>query len=192
MTEQLKKHELVALAVYLVGGDIHEVDTEDVAVKVNELAPGRFAWRKFRSQINLEIIRVFLSDAKKKKNGALLAGTGATGWLLTDAGLTFARANADRVDKPGRPIDRLRQDEKRRLKKEHARVASSVAFQKYAAGHQEQVTRRDVDTMFRLNEYIVGDARQKKVQRIVNALGDDEKLGKAVRFFAELALKETA
>jgi len=42
----LSNHEIVTLAVYLPGGDSKRIDTEDVAVKSNELAPGRFTWRK--------------------------------------------------------------------------------------------------------------------------------------------------
>jgi hypothetical protein len=33
--------EIVTIAVYLLGGDSKYIDTEDIAVKVNELAPGR-------------------------------------------------------------------------------------------------------------------------------------------------------
>jgi hypothetical protein len=33
----------------------------------------------YRDQINIEIIRAFLSDAKKSKYGALLSGTGSVG-----------------------------------------------------------------------------------------------------------------
>jgi hypothetical protein len=43
----LSNHEIVTLAVYLLGGDSKRIDTEDVAVKSNELAPGRFTWRKY-------------------------------------------------------------------------------------------------------------------------------------------------
>lgn len=190
--KRLKSHELVTLAVYLTGGDAREVDTEDVAIKANELAPGRFTWRKHADQINIEIIRAFLSDAKKKKYGATLTGTGNAGWLLTESGLNFCKENVDRVAAPAEPVERLSQDEKRRRRKEQARVADSKAFQKYLAGEQEQVTKHDVEAVFRLNEYIVGNARLSKVQRIVNSVGDDEEVGAAVRFFAKLALKETA
>jgi len=41
--------EIVTLAVYLLGGDAHWVDTEDIAKKANELAPGRFTWRNLRA-----------------------------------------------------------------------------------------------------------------------------------------------
>ncbi|HAB18651.1 MAG TPA: hypothetical protein DCE44_19690 [Verrucomicrobiales bacterium] len=50
-------HEIVTLAVYLLGGDTHRVDTEDVAVKANDLAHGRFTWRKYRDQINIDANR---------------------------------------------------------------------------------------------------------------------------------------
>ena len=113
MSEDLKNHELVTLAVYLVGGDLHEADTEDVAVKVNELAPGRYTWRKYRDQINIEIIRAFLSDAKKSKYGALLNGTGSVGWLLTEAGLEFAKSHVDRVTSPAEQVERLSKNKTR-------------------------------------------------------------------------------
>src|SRR5512139_1564750 len=85
----LSNHEIVTLAVYLLGGDSEYADTEDIAVKVNDLARGRFTWRKYPDQINIENIRAFLSDAKKPKNGAYLLGSGKEGWLLTEKGLAF-------------------------------------------------------------------------------------------------------
>lgn len=189
--EPLKNHEMVTLAVYLVGGDTQEVDTEDVAVKVNELAPGRFCWRKYKDQINIEIIRAFLSDAKKKKCGELLTGTGTSGWLLTSAGRDFSISNIHRVAHAAARIDRLSPDEKRWRRQEHARVATSDAFKKFSSGNKQLVTIRDVEAVFRLNEYIVGEARHNKVQRMVNALAEDDEVGAAIQFLADLALKET-
>jgi hypothetical protein len=84
----LSNHQIVTLAVYLLGGDAQRIETEDIAVKANELAPGRFAWRKYPDQINIENVRTFLSDAKKPKNGAYLIEAGKDGWILTEAGLT--------------------------------------------------------------------------------------------------------
>src|SRR2546425_86850 len=88
----LSNHEIVTLAVYLIGGDTQYVDTEDVAFKSDEIAPGRFTWRKYPRQINIENVRTFLSDAKKQKNGGYLRGAGKDGWLLTESGVAFARA----------------------------------------------------------------------------------------------------
>ena len=67
--------------------------------EANELAPGRFTWRKYKDQINLEVVRVYLSDAKKKAKGAYLIGSGNSGWTLSEAGLAFAREHVDEVER---------------------------------------------------------------------------------------------
>jgi len=75
----LTNHEIVTLAEYLLGGDTQYVDTEDIAVKANEIVPGRFAWRKFPNQINIENVRTFHSDAKNRRmEGILLCAVGAS------------------------------------------------------------------------------------------------------------------
>ena len=38
--------EMVVFATYLAGGRNAYADTEDIAVKANEISPGRFTWRK--------------------------------------------------------------------------------------------------------------------------------------------------
>ena len=57
---------MVIFAVYLLGGGQKFVDTEDIAKKADQMSPGNFSWRKYQDQINLELIRVFLSNAKKE------------------------------------------------------------------------------------------------------------------------------
>jgi hypothetical protein len=78
--------DVVVVALSLLGGDRHQVDTEDIAVRAQEIAPGRFVWRKYPQQINLELVRVALSDGKKREYGSLVLGSGNKGWMLTDAG----------------------------------------------------------------------------------------------------------
>ena len=97
-TKALSNHEIVTIAAYLLGGDTQRIETEDIAVKSNELAPGRFTWKNFRNQINIENVRTFLSDAKKPKNGAFLLGAGKDGWILTEAGLAFATKRVKDLD----------------------------------------------------------------------------------------------
>ncbi|MBN2575498.1 MAG: hypothetical protein JXP73_13120 [Deltaproteobacteria bacterium] len=186
----MSNYEIVTLAVYLLGGDAKEVDTEHVAMKANALAPGRFTWRNYPDQIDLEIIRVSLSDAKKRKNGEYLTGTGSSGWLLTEAGLTFARKSADSPIIGAGAASKLGNDERRRRKVEQARFAASDACQQYLAGAGARISRHAAESAFRLNAYVVGDARQRKVQRIVNVLGGDPEVGDAVRFLARIVLEE--
>ena len=47
----LANHEIVTLAVYLLGGDAQRIDTEDVAVKANALA-AEFDWGITRDVAN--------------------------------------------------------------------------------------------------------------------------------------------
>src|SRR5258708_24683659 len=90
LTTDASQVEIVTLAVYLCGGGVKMVDTEDAAVKANELAPGRFSWRKYPEQINIELVRSYLSAAKRR--AGYLNGTGTQGWSLTPAGLAWAES----------------------------------------------------------------------------------------------------
>src|ERR1700731_4921954 len=85
----LANHELVVVAAFLAGAQNASVDTEDIAVKANELAPGRFAWRKYKDQINIDAVRKRLWDAAKPEKGGLLIGSEKTGWRLTKAGFVL-------------------------------------------------------------------------------------------------------
>lgn len=88
-SKSLKQYEVAVLAVYLLDGGSKSIDTEDIAVKCHELAPALFSWQKHKDQINLELVRVSLSDAKKLKNGGLLTGSGREGWRLSSKGLDW-------------------------------------------------------------------------------------------------------
>ena len=61
----LSNHQIVVIAAYLVAGDSKRADTEDIAVKANQIAPGRFSWRKYPRQINIDTVRKRLWDACK-------------------------------------------------------------------------------------------------------------------------------
>lgn len=83
--------DVVTIAIFLLGGDTKRIDTEDIAIKSNELAPGRFTWRKFPDQINIDNIRKRLSDAKNPHKGKLIEGNFKDGWTLTLEGLSHVK-----------------------------------------------------------------------------------------------------
>src|ERR1700730_15529775 len=87
----LPNHELVVLAAYLAGAQSATADTEDIAVKANDLAPGRFSWRKYKDQINIDTVRKRLWDASKPEKGGYLIGSEKSGWRLTKSGFDFAK-----------------------------------------------------------------------------------------------------
>jgi hypothetical protein len=184
---ELANHEVVTLAVYLLGGDRHPVDTEDVAKKANEMAPGRFTWRKYKDQINLETVRVYLSDAKKTAKGRYLIGSGNAGWTLSEEGLVFARkrteaGNLVRKAPPRRAVgkDRLREQ------RERAQLIASDAFQKVVSGRTNEITLREAEAFFRVDSYVRGDARRRRVAMVANSHGDDPELGPAITFLSRM------
>jgi len=184
MTRELANHEVVTLAVYLLGGDRQPVDTEDVAKKADEIAPGRFAWRRYKDQINL-------SDAKKKAKGEYLIGSGNSGWSLSEAGLAFAREHADAVKtlEAAEPRKNVGQD-RMRQQRERARLLATEAYAKIASGRTGDLTRRDAESFFRIDSYVQGEARRRRVATIANAHGDDPELGPVIEQLAEM-IKES-
>ncbi len=178
LTESLSQPEIVTLAVYLLGGDRGPVDTEDVAVKAHELAPSRFSWRKYTDQINLELVRVSLSDAKKPKYGARVDGPGERGWTLTAAGLEWAKVTIDAV--PEMNLARLREDgrgggvQEQRWRRERERILKTKAWQAAAAG--EAVSARDAQEVFRIDSYAVGRMRTLKITRLQSLFNEDAKM----------------
>lgn len=180
----LTNHEIVTLAVYLLGGDTQYVDTEDIAIKANEIAPGRFSWRKYRDQINIENVRTFLSDAKKQKNGGYLRGAGKDGWLLTESGFAFAKGRVANLQNVDLSRERLSAKDKKWLQHERERMLGSEAFAKFSAGMDKTITVQEADSFFRLDVYVTGKAREDKIVRALNAFGSDPELGPAVNTLA--------
>jgi len=124
---ELSNIEIVTLAVYRLGGDLRHVETEDVAILASEFAPNRFSWLKYADQINLEIVRVALSDAKKKANGSDVMGSGIKGWMLIENGQTFVRHMDNRKGAFELFKKRVSATDRIWLKSERRRLLATVA-----------------------------------------------------------------
>lgn len=164
-------HEIVTLAVFQIGGDVKHVDTEDVAKRANELAPGRFAWRKYPDQINIENVRTFLKDATRTQNGAYLNGSGKKGWMLTAEGLAFARRAETELSNASVSRARPTQEEQdlaRWKARESGRLVTTAAYKKWVSGEKNAISKQDADDFFRIDDYVVLDDRQRRIQRVQN------------------------
>jgi hypothetical protein len=184
----LANHEIVTVVVHLLGGESTFVDTEDIAKKANTLAPGRFTWRKYKDQINIENVRTFLKDASQEKHGGYLVGSGRNGWMLTPVGLRFAQEHRKDVVGADLSAKRLTTAQKQEAKwheRERARLLDSSAYAKMVGGNRDTLTESDVDQFFRLDDYVRGEARQTKVRRILNHFGKDPDLGAVVSELAQ-------
>lgn len=188
----LSQVELVTLAVYFAGGAQRAVDTEDVAVKAFELAPERVAWRKYPQQINLELVRVYLSEAKTGRE-ALVSGSGKTGWSLTQRGLEWARTVEPRLD--GLNFRRARQDsrsgsiDENRWRRERARICSHPAWHRWLTG-DHAITSKEAGEIFRIDTYSVGQIRESKITRLLDLFADDAEVAPFLTQ-ASAALRET-
>ncbi len=185
----LSNVEVMVLAVYALGGDQKPVDIEDAAMKANELAPGRFTWRKYPGQVDLERVRVRLSEAKKPEHGSLLAGGGSKGgWHLTSAGTAWASRNAHRAvaGSAGRePV--LAKDLKRRRVNEQVRIRGLPAWAKFAVG--EDVSLREAEAVFRVSEYVQEARRQQLVDRSRSLFVEDSELGPFLEAMAQIVTR---
>jgi len=181
----LTRPEVATLALYALGGSDSAADTEDIAIRAAELAPGMFAWRKYPDLIDKELVRVALSDARLKKHW-VVGSHNRGGWLLTPQGQEFGRANQDRLSGVGEV--RRSGREERQLERERMRLLTSAAFERLGSGSGiAEITNDEADAFFRINVYVQGQAREKKIVRIENQFADDPDLGDAVRLLATIA-----
>lgn len=187
LTERYTHPQVVTLAVYRLGGENRFVDTEDVAKQAAALAPGRFAWRKYPDQINLELVRVYLSDAKKTEHGALLDGSGKRGWILTVSGLRWVREADAVVGEASLARDPRRAQggsvTTNRQARERERLLQTAAWKKWSEGASGSIGVGDACEVFRIDNYSMGDLRRLKVDRLRKMFADDPDLEK---FFQHL------
>ena len=189
LTKSLTGAELVTLVVYLLGGAQNTVDTEDIAKRANDLSPGRFVWKKYPDQINLELIRVFLSNARREDEGKLLMGSGKSGWNLTLNGLNWAKDAADSLAEINSqetrtrfqlaPIDRQRQTIER------SRIRTSKAWKLW---HDENklVSPTDAKEIFRIDIYGDGALRERKFARLLSLFSDDPKISSFLNYLVSI------
>lgn len=172
--------EVVLLATYRLGGAQRAVDTEDIAIEAHRLAPGRFSWRKHPEQINLELVRVNLSDAKKSEKGKLLIGSGKTGWRFTQRGLKWVQRAAPKLKKMRTDISRKQSRsgsiDEQRWRRERSRITATKAWAMWVEG-ERNIPQADAKMIFRIDSYAQGDLREAKITRVRSLFLEDEELG---------------
>jgi hypothetical protein len=184
--DKLTNEGLVVLATYVAGGASGYADTEDIAIAANRLAPGRFNWRKYRDQINIDTVRKRLWDAARESSGGLLVGSEKQGWLLTEAGLAFCEAHKNRLNKQTSRQDRFSRQEHSWIVRERARMSSEAAFTKWSDGRAQEITPVEAERFFRIDDYVIGKSRAARLERAIQAFNADEVYGPAVREIARL------
>jgi hypothetical protein len=180
-SKSFANHELVTLAIFLLGGETKPADLEDIAIKVNELAPGRFAWRKYPAQINIKSVDDSLRDAKKPKNGIYVLKSTKDEWLLTQKGLAFAQERIQVLQGVNVSRKPMAVKERNWLRRERERMLASDAFAKFSSGRESEISVQEAESFFRVDAYVTGGARDEKLLRTKNSFGDDLELGPLVK-----------
>ncbi len=183
---KLANHQLVVVAAYLVGAQSTSADTEDIAVKANELAPGRFSWRKYKDQINIDAVRKRLWDATKPEKGSYLIGTEKAGWRLTKAGFDFARKHIRSGPLVQPTKARASQAERTAQTREIKRMLGEEAYQKIRQDRQAEITKSDAERFFRLDDYVTGKARTAKIERFRIIASANKELLRAIEILSAL------
>lgn len=183
----LTRPEAATLALYALGGAAASFDTEEVAVRVADLVPGMFAWKKYADRIDKELVRVALSDARIKK-GWVVGSHDKGGWLLTPAGHAFAQHKGSDLGGAMGPRPSQRQENPRQFARERAlMLASSAHLQVLSDGDARNVTPNDADAFFRISVYVHGQDRERKIARVQNLFGADPDLSNSVNCLARIA-----
>lgn len=145
------------------------MDTEDIAILADELAPGRFRWRKFKEHIDLGLVRNGLQDARKK---GLTTGGARHGWILTEEGVTESRVLLPRVsDRLTR--ERLAVEQRKWETRERTRLLAEPSFRLALESGVDVLTKRDVLRLFRLDEYASSERIMERTRRFLGTFVDD-------------------
>ncbi len=177
----LMTNERASLAALLsLGGDLNFIDTEDIAIRADELSPGRFRWRKHKEHIDLGLVRNGLQDAKKRQ---FARGGALRGWSLTDIGLKEAR---DALATCGSFASKQRRSaqELAWIARERPRLLTEGALITLRTEGLAAVTDRQLLSFFQLDEYVTGDIRQSRVDRLVRLFEDDPELSPLIKQLA--------
>ncbi len=190
----VRRPHVVVLALAELGGAGRWVDTEDIAVRANQLAPGAFTWRKYPEQIDLDGVRVALHDAAKDRYGHLVEGSVRSGWSLTLAGVEWVKTEGVAIRRHlTRRTGPVRRDEQRVETKKRAlergRIRRLAAWRLWE--ERRPIARHQAEAVFRIDSETPERDIHIKVHRMVALLGDDTLFGPFVRDMAARVIRET-
>lgn len=187
-----KQFEVAVIALYLLGGAKRSVDTEDAAFECHQLAPSLFSWQKYKDQINLELVRVSLSDAKKQRNGALVSGSGREGWRLSPRGMDWIAGSGHKLIPIGQKELKRGQSKAGsidtvRCQRERNRLLETEGWKDWSMNGT--ISARAAREIFRVNEYTSDKMREIKVARLRAIFEKHHELSRFIKEAGRVVLK---
>ena len=173
----LSNIHLVTIALGNLEGHENPIDSEDIAVHVNALAPGKFCWRKYPVYIDLQVVNQSLQDARRERNGSLVVGSSSKGWMLSAKGMEWFKQfelDSSDVAVDGVPLRKgsiLRsQDQERR------RLLGTEAYHLFQEGRFAEITRNEFFEFAKINEYFPLKARVRRYDHIQSSVSGYQEL----------------
>jgi hypothetical protein len=186
----ISQREVICYALFLCGGGSKFVDTEDVAVKADEIAPGRFSWRKYPYP-DKEIVRAYLSDLKKEKYGELVDGTGKRGWALTYKGNSWISGNIKRLESIGLTSEKAKPRsgsvDSLRLDRETKRLKGLAAWALWISERSE-ISISQAREVFRVDSYSDQEIAKMKIGRVKTMFMSDPDLSEFLEIMERLVM----
>ena len=178
---ELSNLEIVVVAVARLGGETQSIHIEDVAVEAYNIAPGRFAWRKYPEQIDLDLVRRTLTNAAAKPS-PLILGSVRKGWMLSKYGIQWIEKNVQNLPalsgyRRGSVSDAI--------EIEKARLRETRAWQKYQSGLIDQINLNDLFEFARINEYFSDAKRRERFNIVASAVDGDPELAQLWRLLQQ-------
>ncbi len=160
--------QAIVIALYRLGAAEHAIDTEDLAIKVVEIVPRQFRWKKHPEQINIEAVRLMAKNLLTDIP-LLISGSMRNGWMLTPEGIAWCR---------------------RILGEDHGSpnaggallLRNSSVFQKYVRDSSNEITVHDVRHFLRVDEYTSMRRRKERSQATINLAMEDEELSELIAY----------
>ena len=173
---KFSNQEIVTIAIYILGSGIGTFNIETIAKKADEIASGRFRWKTDPNMISDSNTWDALSNARKKKYILQQAQEKNTdSYLLTEVGVEFARRNLKKVKdfdqgKTRIPISKELYDNTK------LRLISSSAYKKAREDKLEQISQREYNDFFIINDYMKNIKKNEKIQKLKNLFISDKEL----------------
>ncbi len=174
MTGKITGQRIAAVALLQLDGSERAVDMEDLAMKMAELAPGRFRWKKYPEQINIENLRSTVAQLRRTRP-PLIAGGVRDGWMLTPAGIRWVCQTPGVASAPVLAS----------LARGAALLRQSDAWEKFARLVPEEITVYDGRRFLKVDEYTSPRRRKERVQAVSNIAAHDDDLHALVTYLRE-------
>jgi len=189
--KKIKNIELVTLALYQMGGTNKSIDTEDIAIKADEIDNQRFKWRnkKYKEFIDRGLILESLNAARVRKIGSFLKGNDDKGWILTTDGLKFCKNSKHKFNHTVIRKKRLSKIDKKYLIREEDRIKRSEAFNKYFNGKKKDISKEEIKRLFKVDDYTSKSDLQRRIVNLLDNFKDEDNIYKLIDTYKKEVLQ---